>query len=89
MTRAEIELPGRRNIGMCRQLSRAQKAQRQATALYLIRSIVEKYGGTVEVDLETDTINIHVPERERAACAQRIEEQFRSSPENSRKEQRR
>lgn len=80
MTKAEIELPRHRKIGMCQQLSRGQKAQLHATALYLIRSIVEKYGGTVEMDLATDTININVPEKERAACARHIEEQFGPIP---------
>jgi hypothetical protein len=36
---------------------------------------VEKHGGTIVVDLGTDTINIDVPEQEKAACAQEIEEQ--------------
>ena len=53
----------------------SQKSKLRALSLYLIRSIVEKHGGTVEVDLATDTINIDVPKKEQAACAQEIEEQ--------------
>jgi hypothetical protein len=60
---------------MYQQLTRGQEAGLRATALYLIRSIVEKHGGTIEMHLATDTININVPEKERIACAQEIEEQ--------------
>ena len=60
---------------MYEQLSRGQKAQLHATALYLVRSIVEKHGGTAEMDLATDTIKILVPEKERVACAEKIKEQ--------------
>ncbi|UCG81764.1 MAG: hypothetical protein JSV60_05695 [Desulfobacterales bacterium] len=45
-------------------------------SLYLIRKIVERHGGTLNTDLATDTINIDVPEKDRAACAQEIEEQI-------------
>jgi sensor histidine kinase regulating citrate/malate metabolism len=58
--------------------SRAEKAQLRATSLYLIRKIVERHGGTLEMDLATDTININVPEKERVACAREIEEQIGS-----------
>jgi len=53
----------------------SKKAKLRALSLYLIRSIVERHGGTIEVDLGTDTINIDVPEQEKAACAQEIEKQ--------------
>lgn len=53
----------------------SEKAKLRALSLYLIRSIVERHGGTIDVDLATDTINIDVPEKEKAACAQEIEEQ--------------
>lgn len=53
----------------------SEKAKLRALSLYLIRSIVEKHGGTIVVDLGTDTINIDVPEKEKNACAQEIEEQ--------------
>ena len=65
---------------MYEQLSRGQKAQLHATAFYLIRSIAEKHGGTVEMDLATDAIKICVPEKERVACAKKIEEQFGAAP---------
>jgi hypothetical protein len=53
-------------------------ARMKALSLYLIRSIVEKHGGTIDVDLATDTININVPAKEQVACAQEIEEQVGS-----------
>ena len=54
----------------------SEKAKLRTLSLYLIRSIVERHGGTIDVDLATDTINIDVPERDKAACAQEIEEQI-------------
>ena len=58
--------------------STSEEARMKAFSLYIIQSIVEKHGGTVEVDLATDTINIDVPEKEQVACAQEIEEQVGS-----------
>lgn len=56
----------------------SEEARLKAFSLYVIQSIVEKHGGTVEVDLATDTININVPEEQQAHCAQEIEEQVGS-----------
>ncbi len=56
--------------------STGEKAQLRATALYLIQSIVDRHGGSAEVDLATNTINIDVPKNEQVACAQEIEEQM-------------
>jgi hypothetical protein len=56
----------------------SDEARLKALSLYLIRSIVEKHGGTIDIDLATDTINIDVPEKEQIACAQEIEEQVGS-----------
>jgi len=53
----------------------SEKTRFRTLSLYLIRSIVEKHGGTVNIDLATDTIDIDVPEKEKHACAQEIEEQ--------------
>ena len=51
-----------------------ERAKQRAVSLYHIRSIVKKHGGTLEIDTATDTLNITVPEKERIACAQEIEE---------------
>jgi hypothetical protein len=56
----------------------SEKAKMKAFSLYVIRSIVEKHGGTVDIDLATDTISIDVPDEEQVACAQEIEEQVGS-----------
>ncbi len=54
----------------------SEKSKLRALSLFLIRSIVERHGGTIVVDLATDTINIDVPPQEKTACAQEIEEQL-------------
>lgn len=53
----------------------SEETRLRTLSLYLIQSIVERHGGTVAVDLATDTINIDVPPQEEAACALEIEEQ--------------
>lgn len=55
--------------------STSEKAKLRAISLYIIRSIVERHGGTIEIDLATNTIHIDVPKEEEVACAQEIEEQ--------------
>jgi hypothetical protein len=56
----------------------SEQARLRALSLYVIRSIVEKHGGTVDIDLATDTLNIDVPKAEELACAREIEEQVGS-----------
>jgi hypothetical protein len=75
MTKVRMKPPKLGEDVMYQQPTRGQQAGLRATALYLIRSIVAKHGGTVEMDLETETINIDVPDKERVACAQEITEQ--------------
>lgn len=55
-----------------------EKARIRTMSLFVIRSIVEKYGGTMEVDLETDTLHIDVPKEVELDCARDIEEQVGS-----------
>ena len=55
--------------------STSEKSKLRALSLYIIRSIVERHGGSIEIDLATDTINIDLPKEEKVACAQEIEEQ--------------
>jgi nitrogen fixation/metabolism regulation signal transduction histidine kinase len=56
--------------------STTKKSKLRALSLYIIRSIVERHGGSIEIDLATDTIDIDLPEEEKVACAQEIEEQL-------------
>ncbi len=56
----------------------SEQARLRSLSLYLIRSIVERHGGSIEVDLATDTISIDVPKNEEVACAREIEEQVGS-----------
>jgi sensor histidine kinase regulating citrate/malate metabolism len=56
----------------------SEQAKQRSLSLYLIRSIVEKYGGSVRVDLATDTLYVDVPKERELACAQEIEEQVGS-----------
>ena len=49
--------------------SSSEKSKMRATALYLVQSIVQKHGGSLSVDIETDTININVPDGKETDCA--------------------
>ena len=55
--------------------STSEKSRLRALSLYIIRSIVERHRGSIEIDLATDIINIDVPDEEKVACAQEIGEQ--------------
>ena len=55
--------------------STSEQSKLRALSLFLIRSIVERHGGNIGIDLATDTINIEVPKEEQLACALEIEEQ--------------
>jgi hypothetical protein len=48
----------------------------RALKLYVVRSTAQKHGGTMEVDLATDTVNINVPKKEMAACTKEIAKQL-------------
>ncbi len=54
----------------------SEKSKLRALLFYMIRSIVERHKGSIEIDLATDTINVELPEEEKVACAQEIEEQL-------------
>jgi sensor histidine kinase regulating citrate/malate metabolism len=53
----------------------SEKTRPRALSLYLIHSIVERHGGTIDIDLATDMISIDVPKKEEVPCALEIEEQ--------------
>jgi hypothetical protein len=50
----------------------SQESKRHALSLSIIGSIVHKHGGTVQIDSDTHSINIAVPEEERLACAEEL-----------------
>jgi len=51
-----------------------QRAMQRSTGLKIITQIVEYYNGTIDIDLNTDTLNINVPKEHEAECARKIEE---------------
>ncbi len=55
--------------------STSEKSKLRTLSLYIIRSIVEGHGGSMDIDLTTNTIYIDLPDEEKVACAQEIEEQ--------------
>lgn len=54
----------------------SEEARLRAMSLYMIRSIVEKYSGTMEIDSTTDTISISVPKDEQIAFLYEIQERL-------------
>jgi hypothetical protein len=58
--------------------SAGEQVRLRALALFIIRSTAEKHGGTAQIDLATDSINIDIPEKEKAACVREIEAQLRA-----------
>jgi hypothetical protein len=50
----------------------SQESKRHALSLSLIGSIVHKHGGTVQIDPETHSINIDVPDDEKLGCAEEL-----------------
>ena len=58
-------------------LSANEKTKLRAESLFTIKSIVERYGGTADIDLATYTLNINVPKKNEKACEQEIDEQMK------------
>jgi len=56
--------------------NRGEAVRLRALKLYVVRSTAEKHGGTMEIDLATDTVNINVPKKEMAACTKEIAKQL-------------
>jgi len=54
----------------------SEEARLRAMSVYMIRSIVEKYSGTLEIDSSMDTISISVPKDDQFACLHEIQEQL-------------
>jgi hypothetical protein len=53
----------------------SERSKLRALSLYIIQSIVERHGGSIEIDLASNTIIIDVAEGQQAVCAQEIEQQ--------------
>jgi hypothetical protein len=54
--------------------STSEEGKIRALSLYLIRSIVERRGGTVDVNLMTGTVHVDVPDDEQMASVEAIED---------------
>ena len=50
----------------------SQESRRHALLLFLMGSIVHKHRGTVQIDPETHSIKIDVPDEEKLACAEEL-----------------
>lgn len=55
------------------ELTTAEKEQMRTTSLFAIDRIVGRFGGVVEVDLETNSLILDVPDEKREACARAID----------------
>ena len=69
----EDRVPLRTDDCVC---GRGEAVRLRALKLYVVRSTAEKHGGTMEIDLATDTVNINVPEKEMDACTKEIAKQL-------------
>ena len=53
-----------------------EEGRLRALSVYMIRSIVERYSGTIEFDSTNDTISISVPKEDHAVCTQEIQKRL-------------
>jgi len=62
----------------CMVWSTSAQSTAQAKGLWMIRAIVDKYGGTVEIDIQNNLLNIDFPDsvsaEDEAKCALEVEE---------------
>ena len=56
--------------------STSEHVRLRALQVYLIRSVVERYGGSVDVNLLTGAIQVDVPIDQQGACAEEIEKKM-------------
>ncbi|MBW1744664.1 MAG: hypothetical protein JRJ47_14750 [Deltaproteobacteria bacterium] len=85
-TTERLSLAGARGPTHDPSCTAGEQVRLRALALFIIRSTAEKHGGTAQIDLATDSINIDIPEKEKAACVREIEAQLRAigpQPESS------
>lgn len=52
------------------------KSKQRTQKLQTIASLVHRYGGTVQVDIETNTLAIDVPEEHKVECALKVQEEM-------------
>jgi hypothetical protein len=55
---------------------KADEVELRALKMYVLRSTAERYGGTIEYDLETDTVAINVPKKDIPACTEEVARQL-------------
>ena len=72
----KTSLPDDGGAAQNRFCSAGEQVRLQGLSLFIIRSTAEKQGGSAEVDLASDSINMSVPEKEKAACIREIEAQL-------------
>ncbi len=51
-----------------------EKGRSRFLLLSLIRTVVEKHGGDMEIDEENNTFTVTIPESRKAGCFQELEE---------------
>ena len=60
--------------------STCDESKERARSLYVIRSIVDRYGGTIDIDIEENRLDIDFPKtvskEDQAACALEVEEEL-------------
>lgn len=55
---------------------RGEEVRLRALKLFVVRATAERHGGTMEIDLATDTVSISVPKKEMEACTEEIAKQL-------------
>lgn len=58
---------------MQNELTVAEKEQMRTNSLFAIDQIVSRFGGSVKIDLETNSLIIDVPPGKELACAREID----------------
>ena len=49
-----------------------EKGIPRSLLLYIIRNIVEKYGGHLDIDIKKDTFTVHIPQDQNSDCFQEL-----------------
>jgi len=51
-----------------------QDMEDRTDSLFILQNIAKKYGGTVKIDLETDTLFFNVPKESEVSCALEVQD---------------